>query len=123
MPDALAGAAGGKGHGRALGAAGELGGRGEWRLTLDGDTCHVSCDWQVQSDRPVAEAADGVKPQPGDGESPRGSAARPGPVSGLFDLAARLDPILEAAKVEDLGIAHVLQQLARQRGAAPGGAV
>jgi hypothetical protein len=36
----------------------------------------------------------------------------------LLDLAAGLDPILEAAEIVDLLVAHFLEQLAGKRGAA-----
>src|SRR5215204_5614762 len=41
----------------------------------------------------------------------------------LVDLAAGLDPVLEAAEVVDLLVAHILEQLARQRRAAAGSAM
>ncbi len=41
----------------------------------------------------------------------------------LLHLAAGLDPVLEAAEVVDLLVAHVLEQLAGERGAPAGGAM
>ena len=38
-------------------------------------------------------------------------------VGSLLDLAAGLDPVLEAAEVVDLFVSHILEQLAGKRGA------